>query len=449
LTGKSFSDTILPSKYISKVKSKMETNTAANQPTPINSAAPATASIHNFWRLWTANGFSNLGDGLYQIILPLLAVQLTDSPSRVATLSVMLSLPWLLFALQAGSIVDRFDRQKVMFWVTCGRVVLLLLLTFAVIMNFISLPFLYVVAFLLGTGETLVDTAVTAIVPAILSRDRLNWANAQIIAMQTVTNTFIGPPLAGFLAGIGFALATGSSTLMYIAAGFALLLMRGAFTASSHADSLSTQQLWTHLTGGLRFLWKDRLIRDLTLFTASMNIFWAGWGALLVLYAVKPGPMALDEFQYGLLLTAMAVGGLSGSMVANQLQRRLGTRDALILDFIGTILLVGIPSLTTNFWAVGASVFIAGMGASIWVILVASIRQQVVPSELLGRVYSASRFVSWGIGPLGATLAGFVAEIWNIRTMFAVGALASILTMLLFLNAIPRQTLQRFDDSKR
>ena len=425
----------------------METNPATNQPAAINSPGPATASIHNFWKLWTANGFSNLGDGLYQIILPLLAVQLTDSPSRVATLSVMLSLPWLLFALQAGSIVDRFDRQKVMFWVTCGRVVLLLLLTFAVIMNFISLPFLYVVAFLLGIGETLVDTALTAIVPAIVSRDRLNWANAQITAMQTVTNTFIGPPLAGFLAGIGFALATGSSTLMYVSAAVALLLIRGTFTASSRADS-SSQQLWTHLTGGLRFLWKDRLIRDLTLFTASMNIFWSGWGALLVLYAVRPGPMALDAFQYGLLLTTMAVGGLSGSMVANQLQRRLGTRNALILDFIGTILLVGIPSLTTNFWAVGASVFIAGMGASLWVILVASIRQQVVPSELLGRVYSASRFVSWGIGPLGATLAGFVAEIWGIRTMFAIGALASILTLMLFLNVIPSRTLQRFDDSK-
>lgn len=427
----------------------METDSATNQPAAVTSVIPVGASSLNFWKLWVANGFSNLGDGLYQIILPLLAVQLTNSPSRVATLSVMASLPWLLFALQAGSIVDRFDRHKVMFWVTCGRIVLLLLLTLAVIMNFISLPFLYIVAFLLGVGETLVDTALTSIVPSIVSRDRLNWANAQITAMQTVTNTFLGPPLAGFLAGIGFALATGSSTLMYLAAAFALLLIRGTFIASSHADSPSSQHMWTHLTGGLRFLWRNRLIRDLTLFTASMNIFWAGWGALLVLYAVRPGPMDLNEFQYGLMLTAMAVGGLLGSIVANRLQKRIGTRNALVLDFIGTILLVGIPAVTTNFWAVGASVFIAGMGASIWVILVSSIRQQIVPSDLLGRVYSASRFVSWGIGPLGAAIAGLVAEIWGIRTMFAIGALASILTLLLFLNVIPSPTLQRFDDAKR
>jgi MFS family permease len=141
----------------------------------------------------------------------------------------------------------------------------------------------------------------------------------------------------------------------------------------------------------------------------------------------------------------MAVGGLLGSLVANQLQKLIGTRNALALDFLGTILLVGVPALTTNFWAVSASVFIAGVGASIWVILVASIRQQVVPSDLLGRVYSASRFVSWGIGPLGAMMAGLVAEIWGIRTMFSIGALASILTLLLFLYFIPSRLLQSFD----
>jgi MFS family permease len=425
----------------------MESDRVA-QPAKVASTTTDNSSIANFWKLWAANGFSNLGDGLYQILLPLIAVQLTDSPSRIATLSVMLSLPWLLFALQAGSIVDRFDRHKIMLWVTCGRAVLLSALTVAVMMNFISLPLLYVIAFLLGIGETLVDTALTSIVPSIVSKDRLNWANAQITAAQTVMNTFIGPPLAGFLAGVGFAFATGSSTLMYLSAGFALLLIRGRFFAATQHDSSTNHNLWPHLTGGIRFLWNNRLIRDLTLFTASMNIFWAGWGALLVLYAVNPGPMGLNEFQYGILLTVMAVGGLLGSIVVDPLQKRIGTRNALALDFIGTILLLGVPALTANAWIVGVSVFIAGVGASVWVILVASIRQQVVPRDLLGRVYSASRFISWGIGPFGATLAGLVAEIWGIRTMFAIGGLASVVTLLLLLNFIPSQTLHRLDNSK-
>jgi hypothetical protein len=212
--------------------------------------------------------------------------------------------------------------------------------------------------------------------------------------------------------------------------------MRGSFHVASEADTQRDKQFWRHVTEGLRFLWKDRLIRDLTLFTASMNLFWSGWGTLIVLYAVKPGPMGLSEFEYGIFLTAMAIGGLLGSVVCERLQKSLGTRNALALDFIGTILLVGVPALTTNPIAVGAAAFFAGMGATIWVILVASIRQRLVPGELLGRVYSASRFVSWGIGPIGAILAGFVAEIWGIQIMFAIGGIVSVGLLLLFLNLI-------------
>ena len=417
----------------------METSSANENAVIESGALSRSSSTANFWKVWSANSFSNLGDGLYQVTLPLLAAQLTRSPSQIALLGVMSSLPWLIFALQAGSIVDRSDRRKIMLWVNGSRLLILLSLTFAVLTGKASLPMLYIAALLLGVGETLVDTALTSIVPSVASRDRLTWANARLTAAQTVTNTFIGPPLAGYLAGLGFAIATGSSTLMYILAGSALILMRGTFYASTENNAKTDGQFWRHITEGLRFLWKDRLIRDLTLFTASMNLFWSGWGALIVLYAVSPGPIGLSEFEYGIFLTAMAIGGLLGSVVCERLQKMLGTRNALALDFIGTILLVGVPALTTNPFAVGAAAFFAGIGATIWVILVASIRQRLVPGELLGRVYSASRFVSWGIGPVGALLAGFVAEVWGIRTMFGVGAIVTIGLLLLFLSVISSQ----------
>ena len=405
----------------------------------------STFSNANFWKVWSANSFSNLGDGLYQVTLPLLAAQLTRSPSQIALLGVMSSLPWLIFALQAGSIVDRSDRRKVMLWVNGARLLILLSLTLAVMNGHASMPILYLAALLLGIGETLVDTALTSIVPSVVSKDHLTWANARLTAAQTVTNTFLGPPLAGYLAGLGFAIATGSSTLLYVMAGLALFLMRGSFHVSTEKDARTEGQFWRHVTEGLRFLWKDGLIRDLTLFTASMNLFWSGWGALIVLFAVRPGPMGLSEFEYGMFLTAMAIGGLLGSVVCERLQKGLGTRNALALDFVGTILLVGVPALTTNPIAVGAAAFFAGMGATIWVILVASIRQRLVPGELLGRVYSASRFVSWGIGPIGALLAGFVAEVWGIRTMFAIGGVVSIGLLLLFLSLLSSERLKNLE----
>lgn len=404
-------------------------------------------STLNFWKVWSATSFSNLGDGLYQIVFPLLAIRLTTSPSLVAGVSLMLSLPWLIFALQAGSIVDRFDRRKVMVWVTGLRVFVLFTLTLSIITNFASIPLLYLAALLMGVGETLVDTALTSIVPSVISKDRLSWANAKISAAQTVTNTFIGPPLAGYLAGMSFALATGSSTFMYAVAAVALISMRGVFHVSPDENKQTEKRGWNHIAEGIRFLWQNRLIRDLTLFTASMNIFWAGWGALLVLYAVKPGPMGLGEFEYGLLLTAMAVGGLLGSLFCERIEKILGTRNALALDFIGTIALVGVPALTTNPFAGGASVFLAGFGASIWVILVSSIRQKIVPANLLGRVYSASRFISWGVGPLGVALAALIAEIWSIRTMFAIGGVISIGLLFLFVKSISSEMLKNVDGS--
>ncbi len=409
-------------------------------------ATGAPSSTINFWKVWSATSFSNLGDGLYQIVFPLLVIRLTSSPSLVAGVSLMLSLPWLIFALQAGNIVDRSDRRKVMLWITCIRSFILLTLTLAVITQSVSLPLLYGAALLLGIGETLVDTALTSIVPSVVSKDRLNWANAKITAAQTITNTFIGPPLAGYLAGISLALATGFSTLLYLAAALALISMRGIFGVSSQGNIQTDKHGWQRLTEGIRFLWRDRLIRALTLFTASMNLFWAGWGAVLVLYAVKPGPMGLGEFEYGLLLTAMAVGGLLGSLFCERIQKRLGTRNALVLDFLGTISLVGIPALTPNPFAVGGAAFLAGFGASIWVILVASIRQRLVPAALLGRVYSASRFISWGVGPLGVTLAGLVAEIWGIRTLFTIGGIVNVCLLFLFVKSISSRMLEDLDE---
>ena len=415
-------------------------NSASIEPSDMQIQAPISRfDAMNFWKLWGANSFSNLGDGLYQITLPLLAVHITSSPSLVAGVSVMLGLPWLIFALQAGSIVDRFERRRIMLWVTGGRVVILFAISYAIVTQAVSVIFLYAVALLLGIGETLVDTALTSIVPAVVPKNRLNWANARITASQTVTNTFIGPPLAGYLAGVSFALATGSSALMYVMTAVCLALMQRTTAAPPEK---SEQRLWAHLTEGIRFVWKNRLIRKLTLFTASMNFFWAGWGALFVLYAVAPGPMALGEFEYGLLLTAMAAGGLAGSLLCERIQKKIGTRNALALDFIGTAALVGVPALTTNPLAAGAAVFTAGFGASIWIILVASIRQRLVPGELLGRVYSGSRFISWGIGPLGAAAAGVIAQAWGMRTLFAVSGAAGVGLLVLFLLAIPSHVFE-------
>ena len=176
----------------------------------------------------------------------------------------------------------------------------------------------------------------------------------------------------------------------------------------------------------MRFTWANPLLRNLTLITAAMNVFWAAWVAVLVIYVVAPGPVGLSTPQYGLLLIAMAAGGIAGANAVEPLRRRLGARRLLALDVVGTIVLVGTPALTTNPFAIAAAMFVGGAGSAVWRVIVAMVRQRVTPSELLGRVYSANRVISWGVLPIGAALGGLVAQSFGVRAVFVVAGVASL-----------------------
>jgi MFS family permease len=392
-----------------------------------------------FLRLWTASSLSNLGDGLYQFALPLLAVDLTRSPSLVSGVTLMLTLAWPIFGLHAGSVVDRFDRRSVLLLVGAIRVATLGLLTVAIVSGGLSLPILYVAALVLGIGETLADTALTALVLSTVAPDRLDWANGRITAGQTITNTFLGPPLAGSLLAVSAGLVTGAATSLYgLAAASLATLPRRQQTAATPGATAA----WG-VTDGLRFLWRHPLLRRLTLFTAAMNVWWAAFYALFVLFAVAPGPLGLTPPVYGTLIVAMSIGGICGSLGAGRISRLIGTRNALLIDLVGTILLVGMPAVTSNPWLVAVSNVGAGAGTGIWVVLVSSIRQRLTPDELLGRVYSASRLISWGVLPVAAAASGIAAELLGIRTVYAIGAVVSIGLVVAFLVSVPAGELDR------
>jgi MFS family permease len=375
-----------------------------------------------FWRLWTASSLSNLGDGLYQFALPLLALELTRSPSLIAGVTLMLTLAWPVFGLHAGSVVDRFDRRNVLLGVSGLRVVTLGLLTVAIASGQLTLVMLYLAALILGIGETLADTALTALVPATVEPDRLDWANGRITAGQTITNSFVGPPLAGALLAIGPGLVAATATSLYGLAAASLATLTGTRRTASSATG--PRPTWG-VTDGFRFLWRTSTIRRLTLFTAAMNVWWATYYTLIVLFAVAPGPLGLTPAAYGVLIVAMSVGGIVGSLWAARISRAIGVRNALLIDLVGTILLLGAPAFTTNVWLVAGANVAAGVGTGVWVVLVSSIRQRLTPDELLGRVYSASRLISWGVLPLGAAASGIAAELVGIQAAFAVGALVS------------------------
>ncbi|MEV8634996.1 MFS transporter [Streptosporangium sp. NPDC051023] len=154
---------------------------------------------------------TNLADGVAKIALPLLAVGLTDSPGLVAGVGLTLTLSWLLASLHVGVLVDRSDRRRLGALANLVRLAVALALLTAVAAQALSLPLLYLAGPLIGLAEVVANSAIGALVPATVPRERLGRANAWIAGAETVANEFAGPAVGGLLTGVGAALTLGAS----------------------------------------------------------------------------------------------------------------------------------------------------------------------------------------------------------------------------------------------
>jgi MFS family permease len=390
------------------------------------------SSQRSFWALWSGTTFANLADGVFKLALPLLALRVTDSPAVVAGVALAMRLPWLLFALTAGGIADRMDRRRMMVGANCFRVLILVGLMLMVQMEMVSIPLLYGAALLLGVAETLADTASAAVIPMVVPPQDYDRANARLVGVMTVTNEFIGPPLGGALAAIGLAWAFGSSAGLYLVAAGALLLMVGNFRPVRTTKAPFLSEMWE----GVRFVWQNHLLRTLAMIVAIMNVAWSAWATVMVLYLIAPGPGNLTEFQYGVMLTGIGMGGVLGAVIAEPFTRRVGRHWAVAADITGTLLMMAIPIFTVNAWWIGAGAVIGGIGGSMWGVVVSSMRQQATPEALQGRVSGVFRLFGYGALSVGAALAGIIAEYSSIPMVFVVMAAMNGLLVIPFLRDI-------------
>jgi len=385
----------------------------------------------DYRRLWSASALSNLADGVFQVALPLLALRLTRSPGGIAGLSLVARLPWLLFALPAGALADRLDRRRTMVNVDLARAVLIGALAGITALGHERLGVLYLVAFGLGVGETLFDTAAQSVMPMVVERDRLSVANGRLYAAEMTMNQFVGPPLGGLIAGTVMALAFAGSAATYLAAALALLTMTGRFTPQ-RGDGGVPPRLRTDIADGVRYLFRHRLLRTLAAMTGVMNLMSSAAFAVFPLFAVKPGPLGLSDAGYGFFLTAMAVGALGGSLLAAAIERALGRGRALLVAVVGSALLTAGPAVFTTVAPIAALLVLGGLTTVTWNVITVSLRQLIVPEPLMGRVNAGYRLLAWGTMPVGAALGGGLAEAFGVRTVFAVAALAQLTLVACF-----------------
>jgi MFS family permease len=386
---------------------------------------------------------TNLADGVIKIALALVATTLTKSPGLISGVLLTLTLPWLLAALHVGVLVDRVDRRKLL-WLASGiKITVVGVLLGLAASDSLRLPAIYGCGIVLGIAEVIALTSAAALIPdavAVRGRDR---ANTWVTAAETVCNEFGGPFIGGLLVGVGAAFALSATLLGYVLTAFMLVFLVGRFRAAT-TDTTARPAVHTQISEGLRFLWRHRLLRMLAIAVAVLGSCWGAWFAVMPLYATNV--LGLSSGDYGLLVGALGVGGMTGTLIVRWFNRVFGRRWAMMIDVFLTSAMVAVPAVTTNLWAVACAAFVSGLGGTLWTVNSRTVSQTLVPPDMLGRFLAVFRLFALGSAPVGAGLAGVLAEWFSARVALAVFAVGSLVIFLPFVRIFTADAEKAIDN---
>ena len=391
----------------------------------------ATHSIgRNFRLVWLSMLVSSSGDGMFITAFPLLAALLTRDPILIAGVTISTRLPWLIFSLPAGAIADRTDRRKLMIIANLLRFAIVAVLGLSIVFDFVSIWGLYLSAFMLGACETAHVNAAQAIIPAIVKPEHLLTANARFSTAQIVATQFVGPSLGVTLFNI-------ARSLPFLADAITFLASAGLIAAvpDEHGVERPTTRFRDDIMEGLRFTRDSLPLRRLTEIVAIINFFYFGAVSLLVLYTQE----ILNRGN--LTFTILSVGAATGTVISrffvDVTTRRFGyTKTITISMWLWAVSTIGM-ALTSNAVVAVTMFALLGFGTGLWIAVNTTLRQQLTPDRMLGRMNAAFRMISWGIVPFGALTGGLVARLLGLRAPFVLAALVT-LTYALFAKRLLR-----------
>lgn len=395
--------------------------------------------------LLTSSAASHLGDGIGKVALPLLATTLTHDPVLIAGLSATQFLPWLLFAAVAGALVDRIDRRRAMIVANSVRAVVVGVLALLVATGGMTIWLVYLTALVIGTAETIADSAANALIPAVVGDGSLDAANSKLQACEIVGQTFLGGPVGS----TAFALFAAFPFLLN-SAGFAiaaavLLGLSGTYRAKAEVPARPAK-LRSELAEGLRWLRRRPLLLRLVAVAGLLSLVSELAQAQLVLYALDD--LHLSDAAFGFFAFAGGIGGLLGAGVAPRLVRASSRLAVVVGGIIGCGIGFGGMGLVHSPVA-GAALFALFAAAVVAVnVVLATARHTLVPGELLGRVLGVWRTVVWGAIPVGALLGGFLTEaLGTAARTFAVSGVAMLAIAAFAFGALRRHSLDDESDS--
>jgi MFS family permease len=424
----------------------------------------------NYWRLWTAHATSNLGDGIASIAYPWLASAVTRSPFLIALVAVASRLPWLVFTLPAGVITDRFDRRKIIVAMDIARGLLALLVAIAVTTQASSLPelnevssiqdlktnwFLYTVlivtALLFGCAEVLRDNSAQTLLPSVVEEKQLESANGKLWSVEFVMNSFVGPPLGSLILGISIFLPFYFDSVTFFVSAALIATLIPSMRAIESNKKNEKINFRAEIKEGFGWLWRHELLRPMAIILGMLNGIGALTTAVFILFAQEV--LQTSVLVFAILGTAGAVGGTLGGILGPKISAKLGSGPSLYLTLLsGPIvsLIIGFSSSWHLFWLLTA---VSTIFAVLWNVITVSLRQSIIPSELLGRVNSVYRFFAWGSIPIGTLLGGAIVDLMELigdreLALRAPYFIAAVLGLALFFFAAPKLTTEKIDKAR-
>lgn len=387
---------------------------------PVTTSSSRTPLGPSFRRLWTAAAFSNLADGLGRTAVPLAAITLTDDPLAISVISALAYIPWLVFGLPAGMVVDRFDRRRVMALANALRAAVALWLAVLGTTGTLSLWALFAGTLVFGFGETLFDNATNAVVPAVVRRDQLDRANGWMQAAQVTIDSFIATPIAGVLFALALALPLWAGAVGYLVPIALALLLPLTTARAMRAGTSTTDAVAPRVPAreALHYLIRHRYLRTMVVFTSFIGSALAFGQATVMLFFLET--MQVPVAAVGFVTAGIGLGALIGAMTASRLVMRFGRGPVMLTATLvagAGLLLVGLAPGVSSAVAVYA---VSACAVSTWNVPWGSLRQQIVPPDLFGRVLGVIRTLTWGLFPLATLLGGWVGRI-DLRLPFLIG----------------------------
>ena len=425
----------------------------------------------SYWKLWTATAISNLGDGVSMVAYPWLASAVTRSPILIAAAGFASRLPWLIFTLHAGVLTDRFDRRKLIVAMDFMRGLLTVFVGAVVYFNRDSFPALdelttitnlqtnwpiyftlLITAFLFGLAEVLRDNSAQTLMPSVVEKENLETANGRMWSAESLTNSFIGPPLGSLLIGIAIFIPFFFDAISFFFAVALIASLKGTFKPVDDGKVREKINFKAEIKEGYAWLWAHPLLRPMAIILGTMNGLATMVGATYILFAQEV--LQTSVFTFAILGTAGAVGGTIGGLLAPKVSAKLGSGRSLAMVLAAAPIGSLIIALTTTWQVVWVVVLFETFFAILWNTITVSLRQSIIPTHLLGRVNSVYRFFAWGSIPIGMFLGGGLVSALTLvlsreNALRAPYLFGVVLGLLLWAMAAPRLTTAKIEAARK